>query len=130
MAAHDIAALLVRLAPADERTTTSRLKAIAPAVQQAGTAMLVDGHVGLVARAGADGVHVSGVEAMQDALPLTKSGRMVGVGGLHTRHDAMVAGEAGADYVLFGEPGQTWPCAAPDAIYDRLQWWAEVFEPP
>jgi len=130
LVAHDVAALLVRLVPADDRTMTSRIKALAPAIQQAGTAVLIDGHTELIARAGADGVHVSGIEAMQDALPLTKSGRMVGVGGLHTRHDAMVAGEAGADYVLFGEPDNHGQRPSADAIYDRLQWWAEVFEPP
>ena len=31
---------------------------------------------------------------------------IVGVGGMASRHDAMVAGEDGADYLLFGEPGE------------------------
>jgi thiamine-phosphate pyrophosphorylase len=42
----------------------------------------------------------------------------------------MAAGELGADYVLFGEPdaGKQRPSMA--AIAERLQWWAELFEPP
>ena len=37
-------------------------------------------------------------------MPSLKPDRIAGVGGLSTRHDSMVAGETGADYVLFGEP--------------------------
>ena len=82
----------------------SRIKALLPAVQNAGAALLLDGHVELVARAGADGAHLNGLAAMEDAMPSLKPDRIAGVGGLATRHDSMAAGEAGADYVLFGEP--------------------------
>ena len=47
----------------------SRVKALAPAIQDSGAALLLDGHVELVARAGADGAHLTGIEAMEDALP-------------------------------------------------------------
>ena len=42
----------------------------------------------------------------------------------------MIAGEAGADYVLFGEPDKSGERPSMDAIAERLQWWAELFEPP
>jgi len=77
-----------------------RVKALAPAVQGSGAALLLDGHVELVARGGADGAHLTGIEAMQDALPSLKPDRIAGVGGLATRHDSMAVGEAGADYVV------------------------------
>src|SRR5258708_2866777 len=95
-----------------------------------GAAVLIEGHVELAARAGADGAHVSGIEAMQDALPTLKPDRIIGVGGLATRHDSMAAGEAGADYVLFGEPDAGGQRPSAVAIAERLQWWAELFEPP
>jgi thiamine-phosphate pyrophosphorylase len=91
---------------------------------------LLDGHVELVARSGADGAHVTGIEAMEEALPSLKPDRIIGVGGLTTRHDSMAAGEAGADYVLFGEPDARGQRPSPEAIGERLQWWAELFEPP
>src|SRR5882757_9617364 len=97
-------AVLLRLAPSDPRTLIARIKALAPAVQNAGAALLLDGHVELVARSGADGAHLTGIESMQEALPTLKPDRIAGVGGLVTRHESMSAGEAGADYVLFGEP--------------------------
>jgi thiamine-phosphate pyrophosphorylase len=130
LAGADVAAVLLRLKPTDQRSMISRIKAFAPAIQQHGAALLLEGNVELVARAGADGAHVTGIEAMQDALPTLKPDRIIGVGGLATRHDSMAAGEAGADYVLFGEPGAGGGRPSVDAIAERLDWWAELFEPP
>ena len=76
-------------------------------MQNGGAALLIEGNAELVARSGADGAHLTGIDAMQEALPTLKPDRIAGVGGLITRHDSMAAGEAGADYVLFGEPDGT-----------------------
>jgi thiamine-phosphate pyrophosphorylase len=130
LAGTDVAAVLVRLKPSDPRTMISRVKALAPAIQDSGAALLVDGHAELVARAGADGAHLRGTDAMAEALPTLKPDRIAGVGGLTTRHDSMAAGEAGADYVLFGEPDAQGQRPSVEAIAERLQWWAELFEPP
>ena len=130
LAGADIAAVLLRLAVSDPRTLIGRVKMLAPIVQTAGAALLLDGHADLVARGGADGAHLVGLDAMQEALPGLKPDRIVGCGGLHTRHDAMIAGEAGADYVLFGEPDPRGERPSVEAIAERLNWWAELFEPP
>jgi len=130
LAAADVAAVLLRLKPTDQRTMISRVKTLAPVIQDGGAALLLDGHVELVARAGADGAHLTGIEAMEDAMPTLKLDRIAGVGGLATRHDSMAAGEAGADYVLFGEPDARGQRPSVEAIAERLQWWAELFEPP
>jgi len=130
LATVDVAAVLLRLKQADPRGMISRIKALAPVVQDSGAALLVDGDAALVARAGADGAHLTGINALQDALPTLKPDRIAGVGGLTTRHDSMAAGEAGADYVLFGEPDARGQRPSADAIAERLQWWAELFEPP
>jgi len=129
LAAADVAAVLLRLKPTDQRSMISRVKALAPAIQDKGAALLLDGHVGLVARGGADGAHLTGVEALKEALPTLKPDRIAGVGGLTTRHDSMTAGEAGADYVLFGEPDARGQRPSIAAIAERVQWWAELFEP-
>jgi thiamine-phosphate pyrophosphorylase len=130
LAAADVAAVLLRLRETDQRTMISRVKALVPAVQNGGAALLLDGHVELVARGGADGAHLNGIAALEDALPSLKPDRIAGVGGLATRHDSMAAGEAGADYVLFGEPDANGQRPSTDAIAERLQWWNELFEPP
>ena len=130
LAKADVAAVLLRLKPVDPRSLISRVKVLAPAIQESGAALLLDGHFELAARSGADGAHLTGIEAMQEALPTLKPDRIAGVGGLSTRHDSMIAGEASADYVLFGEPDARGQRPSADAVADRLQWWAELFEPP
>jgi len=130
LAAADVAAVLLRLKQTDQRTMISRVKTLAPVIQNAGAALLLDGHVELVARAGADGAHLNGLAALEDAVPSLKPDRIAGVGGLATRHDSMAAGETGADYVLFGEPDAKGQRPSTEAIAERLQWWDELFEPP
>lgn len=130
MAAVDVAAVLVRLKETDQRTMISRIKALAPVVQNAGAALLVDGHSEIVARGGADGAHLAGIAALEEAMPSLKPDRIAGVGGLETRHESMNAGEMGADYVLFGEPDAKGQRPSSQAIAERLDWWAELFEPP
>ena len=130
LAAADIAAVLLRLKETDQRGMISRVKAIAPVVQAPGSALLLDGHVELVARGGADGAHLNGIDALEEALPSLKPDRIAGVGGLITRHDSMIAGERGADYVLFGDPDSAGKRPSSEAIAERLSWWAELFEPP
>jgi thiamine-phosphate pyrophosphorylase len=128
--AADIAAVLLRLAPADERTAINRVKALAPIVQRKDTALVLDGIPEIVARGGADGAHLSGIETFIAALDGLKPSRIAGCGGLHTRHDAMSAAERGADYVLFGEPDARGQRPSLEAIVERIAWWAEVFEIP
>lgn len=126
----DVAAVLLRLKETDQRSMITRIKALAPAVQKAGAALLIDSHAELVARGGADGAHLTGLAALEEAAPSLKPDRIAGVGGLTTRHDSMSAGEMGADYVLFGEPDAMGQRPSAQAIAERLDWWAELFEPP
>ena len=72
LAGADVAAVLLRLEPSDPRTMPSRVKMLAPAVQNAGAALLLDGHADLVARSGADGAHSRGIAALEEALPTLK----------------------------------------------------------
>lgn len=130
LAAVDVAAVLLRLKETDQRTMISRIKALAPVVQNAGAALLVDGHPEIVARGGADGAHLPGIAALKEAMPSLKPDRIAGVGGLTTRHHSMEAGETGADYLLFGEPDAKGQRPSAQAIAERLDWWAELFEPP
>ena len=128
--AADVAAVLLRLKTTDPRTLISRIKALAPIVQNKGAALLLEGNAELVARAGADGAHLPDLTAFEEALPTLKPDRIAGVGGLATRHDAMTAGELGADYVLFGEPDENGSRPSAAAIAERLAWWDELFEVP
>ncbi len=131
-----VAAVLLRLKSADERTLTNQVKALAPAAQEHGAAVLITTEAKadlatVAARGGADGVHVGGDPAllreMRDRL---KSERAVGVGAIRTKDDAMGFGEAGADYLLFGEPRPDGSLPSLESVVERASWWAEIFETP
>ena len=130
LAAADIAAVLLRLAPGGESELVGRIKLLAPLAAKAGAALLLDGHVDLVGRSGADGAHLTGIHAVEDCVGRLKPDRIAGAGGMTTRHDAMLAVEADADYVLFGEPDLNGERPKLSAIEDRVAWWQEVFQPP
>jgi len=126
----DVAAVLLRLPDADERSLINWVKAVAPGVQATGAALLVDGRPEIVARAKADGAHLAGPDALKAAVGALKPKYIAGAGALVSRHDAMVAAEAGAEYVMFGEPDATGHAPSRSAVLDRVGWWAEVFEVP
>ena len=130
LATADIAAVLLRLKPTDQRSMIARVKALAPVVQNSDAALLLDGHVELVARSGADGAHLTGIDAITEALGKLKPDWIVGAGGLFIRHDAMSAAEGGTDYVMFGEPDAQGERPTFETIVERVSWWAEVFEAP
>jgi thiamine-phosphate pyrophosphorylase len=131
--AGDVAAVLLRLGDADERTLINRVKSIGALVQRRDIALLLDGRPDIVGRAGADGAHLTGIDALRGALATLKPDRIAGVGGLRSRHDAMLAGEADPDYVMFGEPdrrGNPGKCPPFPAVVERVEWWAELFQLP
>jgi thiamine-phosphate pyrophosphorylase len=130
LAGADVAAVLLRLAPASERDLINRAKTIARVAQARDVALLLDGHPDIVAHSDADGAHLTGIGALSDAIGALQPDRIAGVGGLQTRHDAMLAGEAGADYVMFGEPDPDGNRPSFEAVVERVAWWAEVFQPP
>jgi thiamine-phosphate pyrophosphorylase len=130
LTAGDVAAVLLRLKAADERSLINRIKTLAGGAQDKEAALIIDGHADLVARSGADGAHLTGIEAFSEALDALKPDRIAGAGGLASRHDAMLAAEAGADYVMFGEPDANDRRPAFDTIEERVAWWTEVFEIP
>jgi len=130
LGAGDIAAVLLRLADGGARTLIERVKHIAAVVQPRDVALVLDNRPEIVARAGADGAHLSGVDKFVAALALLKPERIAGAGSLRSRHDAMLAGEAGADYVMFGEPDRKGRRPSFENLQERLTWWADLFEIP
>jgi thiamine-phosphate pyrophosphorylase len=86
--------------------------------QGRGTAVVLDGRPELAARLGADGVHLADPAGYAAARRALGDQAIVGVHCGTSRHAAMEAGEAGADYVAF----------APDL--ELVRWWAELMVVP
>jgi thiamine-phosphate pyrophosphorylase len=131
LGAGDVASALVRIAPAAEGDAKRIVQRLVELASARDVATLVENDPRLAARAGADGAHITGIgPELAEALASLHPARIVGAGGLRSRDDAMAAGEAGADYVMFGEPrrdGFTPPLAE---TVERTAWWAEIFETP
>jgi thiamine-phosphate pyrophosphorylase len=128
--AADVAAVLLRLKDAGERDLINRVKLLAPIVQDNEVALVLDGHPDIAAKASADGAHMTGIEAFRAGVENLKPASIAGCGGLNSRDDAMLAGEAGADYVMFGEVGAGQRRPSFEAIIERVEWWANLFQIP
>ncbi|HVB89114.1 MAG TPA: thiamine phosphate synthase [Beijerinckiaceae bacterium] len=129
----DVACLLLDLDLREASQAKKLVRAIAAPAQRRDAAVLVRDPV-LAARAGADGVHIGASERLEAdlraAIDSLRPERIVGVGGLRTRHEAMIAGELEADYLMFGEPSGEHASDPPQDTLERVSWWAEIFTAP
>lgn len=73
----------------------------------------------------ASGVHLDGPAGVETARARLGRDAIIGVGCGLSRHDAMVAGEAGADYLLLGALA-----ADPSATVEMVEWWLDLFVLP
>ena len=86
--------------------------------QNRGTAVVIEGDPDLAAVLGADGVHLPDLMTYGAARNRLGHDAIIGVSCGRSRHDAMEAGEAGADYVAFA------------ADLELVRWWAELMLVP
>ena len=103
-----------------------------PVTQKAGAAFILNDRPDLAARMGADGVHVGQEDAgYAEARAAMGPNRVVGVTCHDSRHLAMEAAEAGADYVAFGA---FFPTATKEAKThaepEILTWWSDIMLVP
>jgi len=98
----------------------------------ADVSFIVNDSASLAKRLGADGVHLGQQDGdVREARALLGPQAQIGVTCHDSRHLAMDAAEAGADYVAFGAfyPTTTKPSSyRPDPSI--LSWWSSVFEVP
>ncbi len=95
-------------------------------------AFIVNDEIGLAKRLGADGVHLGQSDGtVAEARERLGKDAQIGVTCHDSRHLAMEAGDAGADYVAFGAffPTQT-KQTEHQAGTDLLEWWQAIFEMP
>jgi thiamine-phosphate pyrophosphorylase len=103
LAGGDVACLQLRLKDADDAAIRRAARILMPIAQERGVAFIMNDRPDLAAELDCDGVHV-GEEDMSyaEARRLLGPDRIVGVTCGDSRHRAVVAAEAGADYVAFG----------------------------
>ena len=128
----DIACVQLRLKHASDAEVLHIGAALKPIAQHAGAAFIVNDRPDLAAMLDADGVHIGQGDAGYGAArALLGRDKIVGVTCHNSRHLAMEAAEAGADYVAFGAfyPTETkHPTHWADP--ELLEIWQETMETP
>jgi thiamine-phosphate pyrophosphorylase len=130
--AGDVACVQLRLKDAGDDEIRRACDILLPVAQRRGVAFLLNDRPDLAAKAGCDGVHVGQQDApYEEARRLLGADRIVGVTCHDSRHLAIEAAEAGADYVAFGAffPTTT-KDAATRAEPEILEIWQEAMTAP
>ena len=130
--AGDVAALQIRLKDAPDAVIAVAVDALSPIAQARGVAVILNDRPDLAAALGCDGAHVGqGDMPAAQARKLLGAGATIGVTCHDSRHLAMDAAEAGADYVAFGAffPTAT-KQASTRADPEILSIWQETMQVP
>ncbi|HVC54711.1 MAG TPA: thiamine phosphate synthase [Stellaceae bacterium] len=99
----DVACLQLRLKDVEDAAIRRATRILQPIAQERGVAFIMNDRPDLAAELDCDGVHVGEEDApYAEARRLLGPDRIVGVTCGDSRHRAVVAAEAGADYVAFG----------------------------
>jgi thiamine-phosphate pyrophosphorylase len=133
LGAGDVACVQLRLKQASDGEIKRAAEILMPVTQQAGAAFILNDRSDLAAQIGADGVHIGqGDATYAEARAAMGPNRIVGVTCHNSRHLAVEAAEAGADYVAFGAffPTTTKDQVKERATPDILKWWAETMVVP
>jgi len=101
--AGDVACVQLRLKDADDDAVRRACDILRPVVQERGVAFILNDRPDLAHETGCDGVHIGQQDAAyKEAREMVGNDSIVGVTCHDSRHLAMEAAEAGADYVAFG----------------------------
>ena len=130
--AGDVACVQLRLKDVSDGAIRRAADALRPVAQQRGVAFLMNDRPDLALETGCDGVHVGQQDASYaEARRRLGAERIVGVTCHESRHLAIEAAEAGADYVAFGA---FFPSATKEAKHradpEILRWWSELTTVP
>ena len=127
-----VGAVQLRLKDVDDDIIRQAAERLLPICRDRDVPLIMNDHHDLAVETDCDGVHVGQGDASYiDARKTVGDDRAVGVTCHSSRHLAMEAGEAGADYVAFGAffPTGT-KQVAHQAEIDILSWWSELFVVP
>jgi len=129
--AGDVACVQLRLPGVAPDRLRQAAAALLPICRARDVALVIDEALTVAAESGADGVHLGDEGRVAEARRALGPEAIVGVACGGSRHRAMRAAEAGADYVSFGAffPSPTLPEAA-IVDPDILTWWQELMEVP
>ena len=127
-----VAAFQFRVKDVDQHVAAALAAPLQAICAARDVAFIVNDDIGLAKRLGADGVHLGQDDGdPREARAALGPTAQIGVTCHDSRHFAMEAGEAGADYVAFGS---FYPTTTKVVTHrpepSILSWWSAVFEMP
>lgn len=126
-----VACLRLALTTQDESVLARAADAVREVAHARDVAVVVADHVLLAERHGLDGVHMTAMSrSVRDARKVLGEDAIVGCFSGASRHDGLVAGEAGADYVSFGPVTGATLGDGTVADFELFEWWSEMVEVP
>jgi thiamine-phosphate pyrophosphorylase len=130
--AGDVACVQLRLKDVSDDEIRRACDVLRPVAQDRNVAFILNDRPDLAAATGCDGVHIGQDDGSYEAARgAVGADAIVGVTCHDSRHLAMEAGDAGADYVAFGA---FFPTASKEAkghpTPDILEWWSGLFTVP
>ncbi|MEH6630302.1 MAG: thiamine phosphate synthase [Halopseudomonas aestusnigri] len=134
-----VSCVLLSGTASSETSLSEVVSILRPLVQERDIAFLIEDDFKSAASLGCDGVHLTSVASFKEAREYLGDDNIVGVDCGISRHNAILVGEAGADYVAFNNRRPLPEIEDPDVRafeeggprgLDLLTWWQTMMTPP
>ncbi|MBL1405064.1 MAG: thiamine phosphate synthase [Rhizobiales bacterium] len=127
----DVASVIVPMGEMSETHYRVHAIKLVSIIQAAGAAAILVGDTQVLGRNEADGLFIaSGPDNLIEALEKFSPKKIIGFGGVKDRHQAMMAGDIGPDFVFFGKLNGD---IKPEPHHKNIalaEWWSQLISIP
>ncbi|VAW15255.1 Thiamin-phosphate pyrophosphorylase [hydrothermal vent metagenome] len=125
---HGAAEVIIVTRATQKSAPGGRLRDLRALARRLGKVFLVENDIGRAVELEAEGMLVADLEGLAGARKTLGGGAMVGVRCGLSRHGAMEAGEAGADFIALEAVGEAVDGSV--KLAEHIAWWSQLFEIP
>lgn len=127
----DVASVIIPTGELNELEYADHVEKLVPIIQENSAAALVMKDTQSMGRSNADGIFIgSNIDTLLEIKEKFHPKKIVGFGGAKNKHNSMVAGDVGPDFMFYGKvDGDIKPEAHPKNV-DLAHWWSQMVEIP
>lgn len=132
----DVASVIIPSSDKADQSFQSLCEALVPIAQKRGAAAIIANDTQVAGRCNADGIHLDlpggdvGVPPLREAIAKYAPAKIIGAGGVKTRHMGLCLGEASPDYVFFGSLNGDTKAEPHPKMLALADWWSQIVEIP
>lgn len=127
----DVASVIVPMGDMSETKYRVHAIKLVSIIQAAGAAAILVGDTQVLGRNEADGLFIAtGVEDLIEGLEKFSPKKIIGFGGVKDRHQAMIAGDIGPDFVFFGKLNGDIKPEPHRKNIALAEWWSQLISIP